>query len=57
MSRSITKADDYFVTAIDDIELEINEDKGLSLREVKSDYQQLTEEMHEHRRKMNKLNK
>ena len=48
LNKGIDKADDYFLTSINDIELEINEDKGLSIKEVKSDYQKIKEDMNLH---------
>ena len=39
--------DDYFLTAIDDLDLEINEDKGLSIKAIRTDSRALKQEMQE----------
>ena len=57
LNKGIDKADNYFLTSFNDIELEINEDKGLSIREVKSDYEKIKKDMNLHYEKMKKMAK
>ena len=55
--EGINSTEDYFTLAMDDIEFEINEDRRLSLREVKNDYHQLKMEMLSGKQKLKQLSK
>ena len=51
------KTGDYFYTTVDIIDHEFNEDKGLTINEMRTENQKIKDEMNEHHLKLKMMQK